>query len=321
MYLGKKKFRWWQKLFNFCLFNPSVFFLLFVFSLLLELYLTQGHLYLGLYSIFIYPLFFGIFKLFSMFGWSSWVLDFCFSDYLFFNLKAPKYPMQFWDYFEEPLYWYKFSWPFNEKQLNAFEAYKTAKTEWRLRPKTLRSIHNSQLTLRVQHRRWDMKLASCFRESYGIRFMHTIKTNGVLHRATGFFTKNIWDQLYLINNSYTHLHPLQKAIKHQGTLELPKDIYLFSKESTLENKNFTKFLEEDTAYHFIPLMKKNVQINTYSKNIILEYKTQSEPDLIFDFSHQKFFKDHRLHAMHGPKNKQPWFRQIKTFTKYKSKGL
>lgn len=89
-------------------YHPYIFNSIFFLSLVLELLFSKGILYYGVYSLFIYPFFVGLFNCFHQFGCSNFHRDVCLSDYIYWNFTNPHFYHKFWFYVSRAEYYYGF---------------------------------------------------------------------------------------------------------------------------------------------------------------------------------------------------------------------
>lgn len=117
------------------------------------------------------------------------------------------------------------------------------------------------------------------------------------HSCTSLFTQNIYENMVLTNNCWSHVNHIQAAgLKHQ----IPSNMYIdFGQTFNYKLKHFMGAHEENIPSNFVPLIKQGVKIEPYDlKNINHNpvYFPQANPDVSFVFKDSTFI-DKRTHAL------------------------
>ena len=312
----------WRRVINYLYYNPKVFTVILLSSLLVEILYTKN-LYYGIYILFVYPLVYSILSCYFSYLSTNFIFDSCLSDYCStrYNFLNPRYPLIFWTYFRDAEYYFGFQYEFTYQQtLLIADSMKKKEAQWVLRKKISYDIHQDLLNKRILGRTTStfcMRLAANYLHINRVRWLHGERLLNVgykYHSCTALFAKTTYQQIVLLNNSWSHLKHIQAA-KHPIE-SIPSDMYKPSKKIfPLLRKDFMGHQEINTPDNFIPLMEKGVKVEPYNSNNIEHkpvYFSQANPDIIYVFKDSQFIEK-RSHAF-DQKTNNPGLGNNKVFS-------
>jgi len=214
---------------------PWILTLCFISFIFLELILTLGNLHYSIYLLFIYPLFMGILRCFTAFGYSDFVNDVCMSDYVYhrYVYSEPRYFKAFCTRLGNPEYYYGFK----ETTIDA-ELITKILSPNKMKPQNYRGslffrIHGmrltknknttsgypSQIIIFGKPKRFPIRLAGTYYSRKHVRWFSTTRVLyspvKELHPWVPYFIKNNpWNVLAYVNHPSANFATLQKVTKN-----------------------------------------------------------------------------------------------------------
>ena len=281
-----------RRIISYMFYRPYILHLIFLSSILIELFFTHGKLHYGVYTLFLYPFVLGIFHCFHQFGFSDFYRDVCLSDYIVWNFTNPRCYRKFWFYLPRAEYYFGFEYIYPPKLLDIIR--KTCALEeiayarfvklsrplpnrvWGLR-RTLdlvalknKQANYARVSITGLPRKWSIRIAAYYWKYNGIRWFHTstilhYPISERLHPLTIHFIKNNpYAILSLVNHPSQNFALIQKVSKN---VQWPKPNELYKDTSNIvinnENKTLTDVLEVNLAMRFESLAKNGVILGTY----------------------------------------------------------
>lgn len=301
----QRNISWWKKMINYFFYYPKWVVILIFSFIVMEIMVTK-QLYYGLYILFFFPIIHNIFSCYIAFGYTEFVFDCCFCDYISQRDKfqTPRYPINFWNYFRDAEYYFGFEYDYTPEQTNqiAIEMQKR-KSTWLLRKNVSYDKHQDLLNVRLLSRKNapnGLRMAANFQHVNRVRWVHTarvLNTAKKLHSCTALFVKTIYDNIALLNSAWSHMHHIQAA---RLPMYYPENMYINNKPILypLKKLSFIQIQENNLSSNFTIMTKKNVMITPYNGDSQDQpvYKPQANPDIIFNFTNSDFI-DKRIHSM------------------------
>lgn len=288
--------------------NTYIFNLLIIFLLYVEIHITEK-LFFGLYLLFFFPIIKFFFTSFLNIDRKNIILEICFVDYLNKNWVNCRYPRHFWNYFDGADFWFEKTYELNQEESKVVE---TMKNYHYLRFEQFRKIsreeHENQLLNRITKSNnknvLKLKKKASFLYTNGIRYFHSSKTLlyplpqriQEFHRGCAYFSRNIFDNIVLLNDNFSNHHiGLKLAYSQKFNIPEPKNLYVTLSDNIILRKNISQyqdFLDENLLTNFNNIKTKyqfsNFDKRLYDKttglydnsSIINKLKSQPEPDLL-----------------------------------------
>lgn len=228
-------------------YNFWIVHIIFILSILLELIIYKGKLYLSIYNLFIYPFICGLLHCFNTFGFTNFVNDCCKSDYIFQknHCNALRYKNAFYIRYLNPEFYYGFKLP--QQNLKEFEIakikQKSIANSYKNHRKLIYYIHGRQQnnSTILHPKPFNFRLAGNFLHQYHIRYVHSstilsmplhIETHRVAMRV---FLPNPNKMLAFLYHPENNISSLYKATKGKYFAN-PEQIY----KSLLPNMHFNE---------------------------------------------------------------------------------
>ena len=189
--------------------------IIFFSSLIIEIILKKGLLFVGIYSLFIYPTILSCLRLFHYIGRQDLIQNMCMSDYLYVNFKNPRYYLKFWFFAKNPQLWYGFIYKMDSSLQQIFDETvlleKAAYNEFiKFHRDIIYRIHGYKSTNISVHKTsyprtygvkigsahpWIVRVAAFYKSRYGVRWYHSTRVllgldKGLLHPFTAKFIKD-----------------------------------------------------------------------------------------------------------------------------------
>jgi hypothetical protein len=277
-----KSASWFRKIISYVYYHPYILTIIFFFSLVLEVFLSGGLLYYGVYSLFIYPFVYSLFRCFHMFYCTRFIQDVCMSDYIALNFNHPRYYHRFWFYLPRAEYYFGFEYTYPPDLLDVIR--KTCALEEIAY--THSTKYSDDLTNRVwghKHtldysktimtglpRKWPVRIAAFYWNKKRVRWYHTSTVlyspiSEKIHPLTIHFIKNNpYAILSLVNHPGQNFGLIQKVSKNV-TWPTPKELYKDTSKILIENENktLTDVLEVNLVVRFKSLAQNGVILGTY----------------------------------------------------------
>jgi len=192
-------------------FHPIIIHIVAISTVVLELLLSSGKLYYGLYTLFFYPIVRGVLAMLLRYKGSSFNLDVNLADLLEGRFENPHYPKSFWTDVGSPMIFFGFDVSIPEKYQHLALEYKT-KRYYRSQDLPLRllgircgpydiTIRKTKYSISGGLRPWCMRVAGQMREA-GLRRFHLSSPlyaprlhKGSLHPWIHQYLKNNGDPL------------------------------------------------------------------------------------------------------------------------------
>lgn len=282
VYPPKHKYNVYRYILRYIYFNPITLIMLLLLIIFVEILLTKGTLYYGLYILFMYPILYFIGYTLNYLYTMDWVNDVCKADYFARNWSNARYPMEFWIFFQDDSLRSGFNWPFSEIELAKIN---------QIAEKYLVKKYSFVPTLpfRVQHRSIFTRIKAAYR-TRGIRWVHTERT---FHPLTGWFTRQLTERIVLVKHHWSHYPIILKAEKAGFVDSKTYNCYL-SFNST-EKNSLREVFEHNLVTNYVPIIRAGALVTSYKKQL-MDTKPQAEPDLVVDLSNASFI-DKRVHGL------------------------
>jgi hypothetical protein len=298
-----------RKIISYIYYRPYILNIIFISSLVLELLITHGTLYYGVYTIFIYPFIIGIFHCFHIVYCSKFIQDVCKSDYIAQNFANPRYYSKFWFYLPRAPQYFGFEYTYPPDLLNvirktcAFEERAYACSNrfkddlsyrvWGRRHVSLKEKPYYKVVVTGYPKRWSMRIAAFYWQKKGIRWFHSssVLYNPLpdkIHPLTIYFLKNNpYGILALLKHPGQNFGLIQKVSKNINWPS-PSELYKDTSQTQIivepSSKTLTEVLEANFVIRFQSVVKKGVIIGTYkSMKELFGYPTdlmQMRPDFM-----------------------------------------
>lgn len=261
---------------------PVYVFLFFVFFL--EFILNNYKIKYTFYLLFIYIIINLIMYVITTFAQVNWADDCCLADYISYNWFNCKYPQNFWVMFPE-LY-QSFALPLiNQKDYDLIENHrkqisKMVKARYRFQTHLLNNYMTKPYNYRLKasYMRWTQ-----------VRWTHT----RIIHKATSFFARNIWEKVVLINNPpgwsvhFERIEQLEKKIKPNITT-IDRNCYVHFEPIPITITKIAQVIEHNLSTNFLPLKENGVTFSMYTKNIQAHISGQAQDDIHMDLEKSKY---------------------------------
>jgi hypothetical protein len=276
-----------RKLISYIYFHPFVLTLIFFSSLLIELVVSKGVLYYGLYTLFYYPLIFGIMRCFNLFSSTQFIKDVCMSDYINLRVINPRYNSNFWRYFTDPEFYYGFVHDllpetyFRLNQICTLENKKSTTFE-RHRSKLLYRVWGCKYVVSVgdfprtisfvtisKTHKWSIRVAGAYLKRYNARWFHTslpLYAPKVIGKPEVFAR-----QPFFIANWLNHKHNYGLVQTFAKTVVWPANSIMYKNLNNVvldHPKRLPEFLENNFVMTLSPITKSlGWLIGTYNPMI------------------------------------------------------
>lgn len=283
-----------------------------IFTILLiitELLFTKGYLLYSLYFVIFIAITRSIFYFYGTFNGpaNTWVLSCCISNYRYLKWDVPYYPINFWLWFKDIRAEHNYLPEINQKTLLMIEKNikglqelqnkKNKKELIRLQKYYAKSSTGYKNRLKLSYNQWTQ-----------VRWVHTQalqQTATKWHALVPCFAKSIAEKLTVIQNHWSHFNTFEQLESKKKNLNFYKELNIYKSCDFFEGKNpnqiakISKVVENNLMTNFTYLEEKaEAKILPFNKDIKLDSQSQSNPDVIFDFSESNHtIIDKRKHGM------------------------
>jgi hypothetical protein len=317
---------YYRQILSFIFYRSYILHIIFFLSIVIELYFTNGILYYGIYTIFIYPFIFSLFRCFTLFGCTQFIKDVCMSDYIYHNFTNPRYSLNFWFYLHNPIFWYGFEQKFHPDLVDVlgrtmlvnYDRYINVtkrsnplfKKVWSRKFVFDKVAFNSKLpgatfknyskyTITGNPHKWSLRIAARYWDTNNVRWFHSSTVLNYplpnIHPASIFFIKqNPYAILSFFNHPSINFSLIQKVTKNVTNWPKPSEIYKNTEDTYLDPSNtLIDVLEANFVMSFKRLTNLGVIIGTYrSMRAAFGYNNldtmQMRPDMLTYWAQSRY---------------------------------